>query len=380
MQKEVRILSLVSYKFLPPQMGGQRCIAFFNRYLSRLVNLICITVKDNGPAIAEGYPVKNLLSKSPGRYANLAYFFTLRRIIRSEKITHLILEHPYYGWLGILLKWGCKIKLIVHSHNIESQRFKSLNKWWWGILWHYEKFVHKKANHSFFIQSADRNYAIEKYELLPENCTIITYGVEQDLAPSITQKKHAKQYLCKTHGFEENETILLFNGSLGYAPNMDAVEVILKKINPLLMTAPDFSYKIIICGSKLPAQYNSLADYKESNIIYAGFVDDISVYFRGADIFINPVIEGGGIKTKIVEALGHNLSVISTQSGSIGIPSEVTGCKMLITEDYDWVEFSNAIKTIDTSENTLAAFFDYFYWGNIAAKASSAITEGIMFN
>ena len=97
MQKEVRILSLVSYKFLPPEMGGQRCIAFFNRYMSRIANFRCVTVQDNGDATAAGYPVITILSKDSSRYINLLYFFRLRRLIQSEKITHLIIEHPYYG-------------------------------------------------------------------------------------------------------------------------------------------------------------------------------------------------------------------------------------------------------------------------------------------
>jgi hypothetical protein len=126
MDEKATILSLVSYKFLPPAMGGQKGIAYFNRYLSRHTNLICVTIKDNNSKEQEGYPVKNILSNHKLRYINPFYYFTLSRIIREEKITHLIIEHPYYGWLGILLKSFCKVKLIVHSHNIESLRFKSM--------------------------------------------------------------------------------------------------------------------------------------------------------------------------------------------------------------------------------------------------------------
>ena len=43
-----------------------------------------------------------------------------------------------------------------------------MGKWWWGILWHYEKMTHKKADHNFFIQDNDRNYAIENFKLNPE--------------------------------------------------------------------------------------------------------------------------------------------------------------------------------------------------------------------
>ena len=374
MDNPVKILSLVPYKFLPPDMGGQKGIAFFNRYFSRLVNLTCVTVKDNTGKASETYPIKNILSNSPSHYINPFYFFTLRKIIREEKITHLIIEHPYYGWLGILLKWFCNIKLVVHSHNIESLRFKTMNKWWWGILWHYEKRTHQKADHNFFIQDNDRNYAIESFKLNPEKCATITYGFEQNEAPAPADKQMAREQICKLHNIAASDTILLFNGTLGYKPNLDALDVILDKINPQLLVENNFKYKIIICGNKLPVAYKELADHKEKNIIYAGFVPDINVYFKGSDIFINPVLDGGGIKTKVVEALGYDLSVISTTSGAIGIPADITGGKLEVVQGADWDEFARQVISCDTSKRISPLYFNHFYWGNIAAKAAGIIS------
>jgi UDP-N-acetylglucosamine:LPS N-acetylglucosamine transferase len=362
------ILSLVPYKFLPPQMGGQKCIALFNCYLSKTNNLICVGVKENETNYEQQYPIHPLLGNSKLRYINLFYFFTLKRFIQQHKITHLIIEHPYLGWLGILLKWSCKIKLIVHSHNIESKRFKSLGRWWWGLLWHYEKFVHRYADYSFFIQGIDNNYAIKNYKLNPKKCLIVTYGVEVSAAPAATEKKEAREYLSKTHGIAADEKILLFNGSLCYKPNLDALDAILNSINPVLLAENNFKYKIIICGNKLPAQYHALAGYKEKNIIYAGFVEDIAIYFKAADIFINPVIEGGGIKTKVVEALGYDLSVISTQSGATGIDVEETGEKMVLVADGDWLQFAGKIVLMNNAVSIPNSFFDTFYWGNIVSK------------
>lgn len=375
MNKEIKVVSLVSYNFIPPKMGGQKGIALFNKYLSQNLALSCLTIKSNQPTGDEGYPVKNILSNHKSRYFNIFYFFRIRNIILQENFTHLILEHPYYGWLGILLKWFCKIKLIVHSHNIESMRFKSMGKWWWGIMWHYEKFTHRQADLNFFIQDNDRDYALTHFKLKPIKCHTITYGFELNKVPDTTEKTAARKLLCETYGIPSTHTILLFNGTLNYQPNLDALNVILEKINPLLLTNTHFKYKILICGNKLPASYHQLFDYKAQNIIYAGFVDDISLCFKGADIFINPVIDGGGIKTKVVEALGYNLSVISTKSGAIGIPLGLTAKKMMVSEDEDWTTFTNLIYLLNPTEIIPPIFFDHFYWGNITAKAAQLIHE-----
>jgi len=371
MEKTVKILSLVSYKFLPPDMGGQKGIAFFNRYLCKHIDLVCVTTEANSGFLQEGYPIKNILSNNSSRYINPFYIFTLGRIIREEKITHLILEHPYYGWLGILLKWFYKIKLVVHSHNIESMRFKSMGRWWWGILWNYEKLTHKLADHNFFIQDNDRTYAVKKFKLDPQRCTVITYGFELSQAPSAAEKNAARAAICETHGIAATDKILLFNGTLGYKPNLDALDIILEKINPVLLAAGDFKYTIIICGNKLPPGYKGLINYKEKNIIYAGFVDDINLYFKGCDVFINPVTDGGGIKTKVVEALGYDLSVISTRSGAIGIPVSITGNKLQVLPDNDWNGFAGCIWSHNPCHTIPPAYFEHFYWDHIAAKAAT---------
>jgi hypothetical protein len=369
------VLSIVSYQFLPAKMGGQKGIAFFYRFFCKQVNLTCVTTKKNDTNFADGYELLNILSDSKMRYINIFYFFTIKKIIKEKKITHLMLEHPYYGWLGILLKYFCGIKLIVHSHNIEGLRFKSTGKWWWKFLAYYEKLVYKTANTVFFINDEDKEYARTHFNLLPQNCVTITYGFELSEIPSLEEKKAAKSFLNTKYTIDKQECLLLFNGTLNYKPNLDAVNVILNKINPTLLTIPRFKYKLIICGKDLPKKYNELADYKDKNIVFAGFVDDIIPYFKGADIFINPVVDGGGIKTKLVESLGYNMAVVTTENGAIGVPLSITGSKMKIVANSNWELFTQLIIDSDLNANIPPAFFEHFYWGEIAKKAAKSITN-----
>ena len=283
-----------------------------------------------------------------------------------------MLIHPYYGWLGILLKIFTKVKLVINSHNIESLRFKSMNKSWWKPLWYYEKYIHRNANLNFFITDEDKNYAIEYFGLNKDKCFTITYGFDFNTPPNSIEKNNAKNELIKIHSISNEDVILLFNGTLDYKPNLDAVNHIINSINPVLLQHNNFNYKIIICGKGLPLEYNNLKD--QPNVIYAGFVDDISLYFKGADIFINPVIDGGGIKTKLVEALGNNLYSISTVEGAIGVPENITNNKLKIIRDTNWETFAKAIIEADfQKDNINGKFFEYFYWENIAEKAKNAI-------
>ena len=366
------VVSLVPYKIFPAKLGGQKGIALFNEYFSVYHTLVAVTIKSNEPSFAP-YKVINELSNSKIRYVNPFYFFKLRKIIRAYKISHLIIEHPYYGWLGLLLKWFCGTRLIVHSHNIESLRFKSLHKWWWRILWQYEYFVHRLADTGFCITEEDRQYMIRRFRINPKKLEVITYGIEQKCTPTMIERLEAKNYLKGKFKISSNEIIFLFNGTLDYRPNLDALKMILEKINPLFILK-GMPYKIIICGKNLPVELSELSAYRGFNIIYAGFVDDISIYFKGADVFINPVSDGGGIKTKLVEALGYNLNVVSTPNGSIGVDPAVCDGKLLIAKEDNWNEFAEQmVAAARNMDNTPSDFFDFFYWDNIARKAAGLI-------
>ncbi|HYC29304.1 MAG TPA: glycosyltransferase [Chitinophagaceae bacterium] len=355
------VVSLVPYQFLPAKVGGQRGIALFNKYFAKHVRLVCVTVKSNDASKAEGYEVRNELSTSPLRYINPLNFFRLKRILKETNASLLLIEHPYYGWLGTWLKRSTGIPLAVHSHNIEGLRFKTIGKWWWKILWRYERFTHRQADYNFFIHDQDREFAIQAFGLQPERCITMTYGIEWSEPPARTEMEAAGQRLRSMHNIASDEYILLFNGAFNYKPNLDALKCIIQTIDPLLQQQAGFKYRIIVCGRDIP---EDILNHRYQNIIVPGFVDDINLYFRGADVFINPVTEGGGIKTKLVEALGHNLNAVSTENGAIGVNPALCNGKLLICGNEDWEKFAaNVVTATKIRADTPPAYFKHFYWG-----------------
>ncbi|MEO8823575.1 MAG: glycosyltransferase [Ginsengibacter sp.] len=368
------VLSIVTYKIFPPKLGGQKGIALFNQYISKEVDLFCFTICDNDPSLAS-YKVYNEMENGKWRYINPFNFKKLKKIIKKNNISHVVIEHPYYGWMGLLLKKYCKVKVIVHSHNIESERFRTVGKWWWKILWHYEKWIHHKTDFTFCITPQDQTYFKEQYQIPFEKSTVITYGISWNIIPSASEKLMAKNKLLGKYSLSPQTHLFLFNGTLNYQPNLIAVKNIVEKINPLFIQK-QIPYKIIICGKGLPDEMNDLKEYAHQNIIYAGFVDDISEYFKGANVFINPVTEGGGIKTKLVEALGYNMNAVSTIDGAIGVEKNLCNEKLYLTPNEDWQMFADKMETSLSNFNNISpAYFHHFYWKDIAAKAADVIEK-----
>jgi polysaccharide biosynthesis protein PslH len=366
----MNIISLVSYPFLPARSGGQKGIALFYKYFSKYHHVTIITTEKNQPSFAEGYELLNILSNSKLRYINPFIFFTIRKLVREKKATHLILEHSYYGWLGILLKKFCAVKLVVHSHNIEGIRWRSLGKWWWHILWNYEKMTHRQADYNFFIQDEDRKYAIKAFSLDDKKCITASFGTEIAGPPSMESQGSSSQILKQLLQIPVNTSLLLFNGSFQYSPNRDALENLLFKINPLLQNK-GLPYLILIMGLDIP---DAIINSSYPNVKILGYVENLELYLTGCDVFLNPVQSGGGIKTKLVEALAFNLNAVSTENGAIGVDPGLCNGKLLVCPDNDWNSFAEAVvRTMKMRAFMPADFYEHFYWANITKRAAEFI-------
>lgn len=372
------IASLVPYKIVPAITGGEKGIFLFLKYAANHNPITCFTVAENEGNVSriEFVPILgSTLNKA--RYINPALYYKIKKECISRGIKHVIIEHPYYAWLGVWLKKYAGLKLVIHSHNIEAARFKSMKKWWWRIMYRYEKFAHSHADFNFFITEEDKIYATSAYNMNPDKCAVITYGTEEVSAPTPKEKNDCKQSICAQLNIPETTKLLLFNGTLNYAPNEEGLNRILKDINPLLMKNTSAPYQIIICGLRLPEQYNNLQHYQNQNIIYKGFVEDINSYFKGADIFLNPIVDGGGIKTKLVEALAADADAVSFKAGAYGIPDKLTGAKLITVADNDCNAFANAVieKIQQPSTHIPHAFFEHFSWDAIAKKAMDVVNS-----
>lgn len=368
-----RVLAISSYKIFPPQSGGRRAIVFFHKYFSKEEDEILVGTKNNDSSNTLGIRVVNVFGTSKFRYINLLSFFKLRSIARKNKIETVIVEHPYMGVFGIMLKFFCRKKLIIRSHNIEGLRFKELGKWWWKWLYAFEKKMHQSADFSFFITKEDEDFALKNFHLKKEKTAVITYGTELDSPLHAEEKQEAVVRLKQSFGIPQEQTVLLFNGVFGYKPNDEALYLLVKKIMPLLLRKDD-SFTLLVFGKNIPEE---VKNYSSKNILVKGFADDIDAVFKGAEIFLNPIWLGGGIKTKLVEALSLGASAVSFESGAIGVDKNVAGEKLLIAEDENVEDFVEKIirQKQTVSLQTPETFYRHFYWGNIAKRAAQCFSN-----
>lgn len=306
-----------------------------------------------------------IFSPRAGRYIPYRYFQRLKGLIKAYGANNIYCDHPYMMPTAISLSKTMRIPLYMRSHNIESERFKTLGKKWWRIMFAFEQYAMKQATGVFFVTPEDADWAMQHYKLPASKCHVIPFGTTLDSAPA----KHsaAKEELAKQIGVPAHTPLLYFLGVLDYYPNTQAVKFILNEIIPRLNSA-NKDYHILIAGKNLPEDLQKRIAHTEK-IQYLGFVPDLEIFLNGCNVMLNPVLLGGGIKTKAVEALGYNKMVVSSYSGAAGLIREACGDSLLVADDNDWDGFvQQTITAMQSIPKIPGAFYETYNWDKIAAK------------
>lgn len=362
---QVNILSIAPYKILPPTSGGHLGIVMLHHYIGKLCQDHVVSTIDNGPADSYAFDLHKIFPDKAKRYVPLCHFGDMVSIARKYDVTHIYCDHPYMAPSAIALSKRLKLPWYLRSHNIESERFRAFGKSWWRIMRNFERFAMRNASGIFFITPEEREWGIKNFGLSEAKSHVIPYGTTLDKAPN--GHEEARQSIGKEMGIDPAKPWLYFIGAQDYYPNEQAVGYILDEIVPRLNEAR-IQYEILIGGKGLNERLQQ--QVKETpNVTYTGFIPVLDTFLKACDVMLNPVILGGGIKTKAIEALGYDKTVVSSRSGAAGIMPEACGDKLLVSDDFDWYGFVAGInKAISQHATIPQSFYDNYYWGNIAQK------------
>ncbi len=367
--KKLNILAIVPYPFLPPTCGGDySSMRLFNSLgKQHRVTLFTCEPFSSVDHLRFDFEMISYVKFKPQRYLNLFLVYDLLRLIKSKRIDAVFMEQPWFWAMAFFLKMLSGKPMVMRSNNIEFLRFKSVNKWWWWFLFVYERWCLRSMDYVFFVTEEDRERAIKYFGINKHKTLVTPYGVDVQEPPA---DNGAAEQIRIQYNIKPHQQILLFFGSLDYPPNREALDVMLSNVLPLLDAD---KYVFIVCGRR--AQPDFLAAIAGNNqIIHAGFVENIDDYVLAADVVVNPILNGGGIKTKAVDALALNKIVVSTNTGAEGIDRQICGENLVVVPDFEWQAFANAIKQSEGKQPVIpAAFYARFSWSGIAAQMGEKI-------
>lgn len=131
--------------------------------------------------------------------------------------------------------------------------------------------------------------------------------------------------------FDRQKNLILFLASYKYLRrNVDAALFFYHRVFPLVRKViPDARF--IAAGYGPPDDLKALQT-KDPAVTVPGFVNDIDACYKEAAVFVAPILTGGGIIVKILDAMAAATPVVTTPYGNEGIGA-VPGRDLLVADD-----------------------------------------------
>jgi len=144
---------------------------------------------------------------------------------------------------------------------------------------------------------------IKLEEYIPEIPIIVSPPL---LECSTTKRVESKDFIFANK--------LIFIGGSAHFPNIDGVRWFIDDILPLIWKE-NKDIKLYIIGEW---EYQYIAKWSSPQIVFTGYIDDISDIANGA-IAVIPIRIGSGLRIKIIDAANHRIPFVTTSVGVEGL-------------------------------------------------------------
>lgn len=333
------LLFISMYPF-PPNIGSKQHAYYFLKSLTGQFNVYCIfftpphqqppenpdadldgmDVKGYeicrfAPAADKGNPIFTFFNKMvafPNHFIHLATnpegLECIERSITRHGIDIVHFEHIWNSRYAFMIPSRIKKVVVYHDlhHAIYSQLAQLEKRLFKKVLllieclkfYIYEKRLDKTVDLNIFLNPVEMLS-------LPRHSVHIPHIVNGDI-----RYRPARE----TEYFN-----ILFIGGYNHPPNRRSVAFLVQQMLPRL-AALNVRFKIHIVGPDTE-KFSPLIDGHphRNHVILRGFISDINEAFHDMDIALFPILDGGGIKTKLIDALAAGVPVVTTPKGVEGL-------------------------------------------------------------
>jgi glycosyltransferase involved in cell wall biosynthesis len=123
-----------------------------------------------------------------------------------------------------------------------------------------------------------------------------------------------------------HEPNILFLGGMHWPPNAEGISWFIEQVLPIIRAKVP-NAKLFVVGKSPPN-----AALNAQGVVAPGFVESVEEYWCMSRVFIVPLLSGGGMRVKILDAWAHRLPVVSTTIGAEGI-SNSDSVNILVADD-----------------------------------------------
>jgi len=222
----------------------------------------------------------------------------------------------------------------------------------------YEHEVFSWFNNKTIISKPDRDFIPHPEK---DNIEIVINGVDTDFfIPMAIEKEYD----------------IVFIGNMGYPPNVNASEYLVKEILPVIQkTKPNI--KLMLAGA---TPHQNVLALKGENVHVTGWVEDIRECYAKAKIFIAPMQIGTGLQNKLLEAMAMKIPSITSPLANFALEAK-DGKEILVgnsPREYadHIIQLLDNTDTSETIANNAYSFVHRNYNWDAATKKLENLISG----
>jgi polysaccharide biosynthesis protein PslH len=278
----------------------------------------------------------NLFTKESyniNRFYDAAFAEKLTALLRENDYDIIQLETLFLAPYTDLIRENSKAKIVLRAHNVEHEIWQRMatnehflpKKWYLNLLAHRLKtFEIEKINaYDLVLSITDRD----------RQCYLNLGSTIQNIVAPVGVKLNTENTL-KIATFDTAHPVpnpqspipeiqsptpknlkIGFIGSLDWLPNIEGMEWFLKEIwCEVVRQNPHIS--LHIAGRNMPKYWQQ---HSYPNVEMIGEVSDAHAFINAHDMMLIPLLSGGGMRIKAIEAMWLGKPVITTTVGIEGI-------------------------------------------------------------
>lgn len=295
----------------------------------------------------------------------------LSECIKQNNIELINIDFPQMGYSLLKLADISNVRVVMNQHNIEWLRFiemskskdvsyikKILMKLEGYRLKKFENFLYKRIN--FYAQTFVTDNDLKIFSKIHN----VTNSILEVFPGGGVLKEIENSSM-----FKGTDKAIVFVGVMSNEFNPEGAFWFINNVFPLIKKGVS-KVKFYVVGKEPISKLRNITD---PNIIVTGFVNNLDYYYQKADVIVIPVQHGGGVKLKLLEAMGHNKIVVSTSQGARGTDF-INRKSILIADDAKTFAelcidvLNNPENYSDLKKNAKELFMRKYSWDVIGKK------------
>lgn len=275
--------------------------------------------------------IKGLFSPHPynvQRFWSPAFADLLARLLREQDYDIVQLEGSYMSLYSAVIRQHTKARLVLRAHNVEHQI--------WDRLARQVRMGARRRylqNMTAKIKRFELNHLQDYDAIIPISGEDAQYYQQAGFMGQVHTINGAVDLSRFPHPNMTFRPSIAFLGSLEWLPNVEGLHWLLKEVWPTVQRR-HLQATLHVAGKGSPV---TRLLPQVDGVVMHGQVADAAEFLSAHHIFVVPLHSGGGMRMKIVEAMGAGMCVLSTTVGAEGI-AYTDGVDIVIADSAEaWI-------------------------------------------